>query len=194
MWRVDTPVYEKFSDVEREWYVGMVQYVYDTNTMSGTSTSTFSPNEPLTRAEFVTVLYNNYGKPTVAFDSVFDDVDSGDYFALPVLWAHENNITKGVSADNFGSDTKITREQLALMLYKYAALQGEDQTYDTAILDEFPDKGQVHDWAKEAIKWAVTKGVMSGKGTSTVSYLDPTGEATRAECAAMMMNYAKINW
>ncbi len=186
-------VEDKFEDViAGAWYVPYIQYVWDWEIMSGTGKTTFSPDDVMTRAQFVTVLYNYTGRPTVTFDAIFDDVASWDYFALPVIWAHENNVTSGVSANNFGSQTEITREQIAVMLYKYAALQGVNTTYEVTAIDAFPDSNQVHDWAEEAMKWAVSQGVMSGKGTAEEVYLDPCGAATRAECATMIKNYSEI--
>ncbi len=186
-------VVDVFTDVVADaWYVPYVQYVYDTGMMSGTSATTFSPEEVLPRAQFITVLYNTAGRPAVTYEAIYSDVVETDYFAASVVWAYDKDIAIGIGDNKYGSDKNITREQLALMLYKYARLQGVDTTYDADAIADFPDADKVDDWAEEAIKWAVSKGVMSGKLTGTGTYLDPLGDATRAECATMMKNYSDI--
>ena len=192
-WTKDKPkkgkAVDAFSDVNSgDWFANAVQCVYEREIMNGTSGNTFTPNGILTRGQFVTVLYNLEGKPKVTFKDNFDDVKSTDYFALPVIWAAENGITSGVGNRAFGPNQNITREQLATMLYKYAEVKKYNTKVNTSALNKFSDKDLVSKYAKTAMQWAVTNGVMGGKDTKAGTILDPTGKATRAECAQMIKN------
>ena len=186
----DNRVESIFKDVNKqEWYIAAVQYVYEKGYMNGTSNTTFEPNTVLTRAQFVTVLHNIEGQPKEDYTKTFSDVVNGKWFTTPVMWALKNEITSGVGGGKFGTDTKITREQLATMLYKYAAYKEYKATFNKNALSSFKDKGNVSDWAEEAMQWAVSNGVMNGKGQADGSkLLDPKGQATRAECAQMILN------
>lgn len=187
---------DMFGDVPTgAWYISAVQYVYDHNIMIGKSDTLFEPNGSLTRAEFATVLYNLEEKPAVNYREVFSDVKNNQWYTAPVLWAYENEIASGYPNGKYGISDSIQREQLALMLYKYARNQGYDTTYQTDALAKFSDKEQISGWATEAFLWAVSEGIMSGKGNALVpnSYrLDPKGIATRAECASMIMKLLVI--
>ena len=183
-------VTEVFTDVNKgDWFVKAVQFVYDEQIMSGTSATTFTPNGNLTRGQFVTVLYNLAGKPTVKFKNEFSDVKENDYFASAVMWAYKNGITSGVGGGAFGPNLTITREQMAVMLYKYSNLIGYNTKIDKKVLDKYPDKKLVDSWALEGMQWAVTNKVINGKSTGTGSILDPLGKASRAECAQVILNF-----
>ncbi len=180
-----------FKDVEAgAWYVNAIQFVYDRGIMSGTGTGdTFEPNGTLTRGQFVTVLYSMDGKPQVAYRPVFTDVAESAYYARPAIWALDTGITAGTGNGKFSPNANITREQLAIMLYKYAEHKDYDLTIKGNALNGFTDKDKVSSYAQEAMKWAVTQGIISGKGDK----LDPQGKATRAECAAMIMRLLQKN-
>ena len=178
-----------FDDVDTgAWYVSAVQYAYDNGIMTGKTAATFAPNDNLTRAEFATVLYSQAGKPTVTYQLVFQDVARGAWYTSSVLWAYDNGIVSGYANGSFGTSDKITREQLALMMYKYAQTKGYDTTVDDSILSSFSDEAAISSWARKAIQWATSHGIMSGKGKGADGkpMLDPKGNATRAECAAMI--------
>ena len=180
-------VTEIFDDVKAgQWYVKAIQYVYDNNIMGGKGSS-FQPNNPLTREEFVRVLYNHAGTPGATIENPYADVKAGAWYEKSVLWAKENNIANGKVKDGkavFGVGDRIKREELALMIYKYAKLRGYDLTKNDTAINGFSDANKVSTWAKDAMNWAVTQGVMGGKGGK----LDPQGQATRAECASMIKN------
>ena len=183
------PVDEQFRDVQTgAWYVSAIQYVYDNGIMTGKTATTFAPNANLTRAEFTTVLYSQAGKPAVTYQPIFKDVEQGAWYSSPVLWAYDKGIVSGYTNGCFGTSDKITREQLALMMYKYAQMKGYDTTADADILSSFSDEAAISNWARGAIQWAASRGIMSGKGKGTDGkpMLDPKGNATRAECAAMI--------
>ena len=143
----------------------------------------------LTRGQFVTVLYNMEGCPDAKYDkNIFSDVKEKEFYALPVMWAAKNDITSGIGDGMFAPDQLITREQLATMLHKYAIAKGYKTDTNKKALNSFPDRTSVSDWAKEAMQWAVTNGVMSGKADKNGNILDPKGQASRAECAQMIKN------
>ena len=185
-----------FTDVamnEGNWKYDSVNYVYENNIMNGINgTTNFNPDEPLTRAMFVTVLYRMAGEPYVSFDrNRFDDVtNSSAYYAKAVIWANDKGIVQGYEDGNFGININITREQVAKMLYKYAEVQGYNVSA-RANLNSFPDRGQVSSWATEFMRWAVAKEMITGKNMEGVMWLAPKGEATRAECAAMITRFLK---
>ena len=186
-----------FDDIKStDWWHDAVQYAYDNNIMSGMGTS-FKPTGKLTREQFVQVLYNNSGTPAV--DDVtnkFSDVKSGQWYTNAVLWANANKIANGNANGTFGVGKNITREALAQMLYQYASLNNYDLTTTAGTINQFADGAKVSSWASEALDWAVTQGIMSGKGSGSdlsAYRLDPQGTATRAECASMMMKLLQKN-
>ena len=150
--------------------------------MSGTGTNTFAPGNNLTRAMLAQILYNNEGKPS-ASGNAFTDVQSGAWYTDAITWATQKGIVSGYGNGQFGPDDHITREQLAVMLWRYAG-----QPTSNASLNGFTDIDKASSYALTALQWAVEKGIISGKGNGT---LDPTGNATRAEVAQMLMNYFK---
>ena len=189
-------VTEAFLDLEENaWYKDAVVYVQDNAFMNGTSGITFAPNMTLTRAQFVTVLHNIEGGkelPAEEYSDKFTDVPKDAWYTNPVMWALKNGVTSGVAADMFGTDEEITREQLATLLYKYAGTKGDEYslTKDANALKAYPDVTDVSDWATEAMQWAVSNGVISGKpGEDGKNILNPKGNASRAECAQMIMNF-----
>lgn len=189
-----TAVEDVFSDVEDgAWYVPSVQYVYDNKLMTGKG-DRFGTYDNLTRSEFVTTLYSRAGKPAVTYRPIFKDVEEGAWYAAPIMWAYENGIVSGYADGNFGVYDMISREQLALMMYKYAELQQYDTSYENGTLSAFSDGKQVSTWAQNAVQWAVTHGIMSGKGKGSdgKTILDPQGKATRAECATMLWKFFSI--
>ena len=139
------------------------------------------------------VLYNAEGKPAVTIANPFPDVKDNGWYKNAVLWAKENNIANGGGDGRFGVGAKITRQDLALMLYKYAALKGCSLQAQSGKINDFADGNKVATYAKTAMDWAVTNGILSGKGVAgqplSTFQLDPAGTATRAECAAMLKNF-----
>lgn len=178
---------KKFSDMQgTAWARDAVDFVTARELFSGTGSASFSPEEPVTRGMLVTVLHSLEGKPAVA-GNPFADVKESDWFAQPVAWAAKNGLTSGEGA-GFNPQGNISREQIAVMLYKYAKMAGLD-TGKRDGLDSFNDRNAVSDWAVDAVKWAVGTGILSG---STSGTLNASGQATRAEAAAIMMNFVKM--
>lgn len=179
------------------WQYTAAKAVYDKGIMTGTGTIgdrvIFSPNKNMNRSQFVQALYSMDGKPAVTYVQKFSDVKEGDWFALAVTWASENGIAAGNADGTFGVNGQITREQLALMLYKYAQYKKYDTSIKTTTdLSQFTDKDKVHNWAYDAVRWAVERNIISGKGSAETGLrIDPTKGATRVECAAMINKFCE---
>lgn len=156
--------------------------------MSGTSETTFEPNANLTRAMMVQILYNKEGCPANASDNnPYADVAKDQWYFNAVQWAYENKITGGTSATTFDPDSKVTREQFARFMYNYAGTPEVNGTLN------FVDADQVSDWAYDAMLWANQNGIIGGKKLDDGSVvLDPSGNATRAEAASMLMGYCTM--
>lgn len=191
----DKPVVQSwinpFSDVKKEdWFYDYVQYVSQNGLMNGTATSLFSPNEKLTRAMFVTVLYRSENEPKISMQNEFSDVQSGEYYEKAVLWAKENGIVNGYSETEFAPHNNITREQIATMVYRYAQYKKADMSVgeNTNILS-YEDFDEISEYAIPAIQWVCGRGIMQGETASTIN---PKSIATRAQTAAIFMRVAEL--
>lgn len=185
----ETPSETKFNDVSaNDWFASAVDYVTGKGMMNGTADNTFSPKANTTRGMVVTVLYRLENQPSTSAAS-FTDVASGAYYANAVVWANANGIVSGYGSGKFGPNDKVTREQLAAILYRYAQYKKYDVSVgeDTNILS-YNDAQSISSYAIPAIQWACGAGVVTGKSGST---LDPKGNATRAEVAAMLMRFCE---
>ena len=176
-----------FMDVPASaWYYDAVEYVYENGLMSGVSGGWFAPNDTLTRAMLAQTLYAMEGRPAAA-SAGFADVASGDWYASAVNWAAANGVVSGVSETGFGPNNALTREQLALILYRFAQYKGYDVT-GTSNLAAYADGSSVSGWAAEAMGWAVDAGLISGVGGNQIA---PTGTASRAQVAQILMNFCE---
>lgn len=185
----ETPSETKFNDVSaNDWFASAVDYVTGKGMMNGTADNTFSPKANTTRGMVVTVLYRLENQPSTSATS-FTDVASGAYYANAVAWANANGIVSGYGSGKFGPNDKVTREQLAAILYRYAQYKKYDVSVgeDTNILS-YDDAQSISSYAIPAIQWACGAGVVTGKSGSK---LDPKGSATRAEVAAMLMRFCE---
>lgn len=185
----ETPSKTKFNDVSaNDWFASAVDYVTGKGMMNGTADNTFSPKAHTTRGMVVTVLYRLENQPSTSAAS-FTDVASGAYYANAVAWANANGIVSGYGSGKFGPNDKVTREQLAAILYRYAQYKKYDVSVgeDTNILS-YDDAQSISSYAIPAIQWACGAGVVTGKSGSK---LDPKGNATRAEVAAMLMRFCE---
>lgn len=175
-----------FQDVSTDsWYFQAVNYVTEKGVMSGVGQDTFAPNATLTRAMIAQMLYSLEGKPEAGAPA-FTDVASDAWYAKAVAWANEKGLVTGVGEGVFAPDSPVTREQLALILSSYAKTKGyaaEDKGID---LKSYADFSSISPWALDGMDWAVNAGLISGKGADTLA---PTDSATRAEVAAMLMQF-----
>ena len=181
-----------FTDVSiSSWYYSAVKYAYENKLVSGINSKTFAPNQKLTRGMLVTILNRKEGSPRAKGKSTFTDVqDSSKYYYNSVVWATENKIVNGLSSKKFGPTANITREQLAVILYNYAKYKS---TYipTVANLRDFYDADDVAEWAYSGIRWTISVGIVNGSIKNNEKYLNPKGNATRAEATAMVVNYCK---
>lgn len=176
-----------FTDVSTsDWFYSDVMFVYENGLFSGTDSRSFSPNASMTRAMLVTVLYRLEGEPAGTGSSSFSDVCSGSYYEKAVAWAAANGIVTGTGSTSFSPDAKVTREQLAAILYRYAQYKKQD-TDAGAKLDSFSDAGNVSGYASEALSWAVSEGLINGAS----GRLTPKGDATRAQVAAILHRFVE---
>ena len=179
---------KEFSDVNTNlWYHEAIDFVLWHDYMNGMGNGQFQPGTALNRAMIVQVLYNMENRPDYKTVSSFEDVKSGDWFYDAINWAAENNIVNGYSDTEFGPNDPITREQMAAILYRYADYKDINVTA-RGDLSIFTDGNKTSAWALDEVRWAVKVGLISGKGNGV---LDPTGTATRAEVAQILMNYCK---
>ena len=188
-----------FADIKNgTWQYNAAKAVYNKGYMTGTGKEgdkiIFSPNTDMNRTMFVQALYSMDGKPEVTYVQKFSDVKENAWYAKAVTWASNNGVVAGNPDGTFSINGKATREQMALMLYKYAAYKKYDVTISgTTSLDNFTDAGKVSDWAVTAVKWAVERGIISGKGNAQTGYrIAPTEKATRIECAAMLNKFSEV--
>jgi len=192
--KVDFKVYSPddnpFADVkESGWEYPFVKAAYDNKLMSGKSKDEngliiFDPSNYMTRAEFVQTLYNKEGKEEVTYTARFTDVPDNQWYTDAILWAAENNIVAG-KGDKFDVSGKITREEMATILYKYATNYKGYETAGRAEFTGYTDASSISNWATENMKWALHYGIMKGKKEA----LAPKDNATRAECATMLSNF-----
>ena len=181
----NTPSNMSFSDVkESDWYYSYVKTVYEQGLIKGISDTEFAPNEKLTRAMFVTILYRMDREPD-ANQSAFADVEKDSWYEKAVAWASANGIVQGVSNTEFAPNTNITREQMAAIIFRYAKYKGidtEEVTKDTNTLSH-NDVFDVSDWAKDAMHYSIAAGVINGDENGN---LLPHNTATRAETSAVI--------
>ena len=175
-----------FSDVrEDDWFVEDVAYAYQNEWMNGIGNRLFAPDAPATRGTIVTILYRLEKEPSAAGSLDFTDVEAGAYYAKAVRWASDNHIMNGYGNGKFGPDDIVTREQLAVVLYRYA----QYKKYDTAAresLSAFVDQKEISSYAVSAMSWAKAQGLINGTSSNTLS---PKGEAARAQVAAMLHRF-----
>ena len=180
----ETPL--PFTDVtEGDWFYDAVRYAYETGLMDGVGDSLFAPNSETTRAQLVTILYRLEGEPEVSGTSGFTDVEADIWYTDAVAWAAQNGIVNGVSDTEFAPGDDITREQLAAILYRYAACQGYDVS-QRADLSGFGDASSISGYAQEALSWAHAQGLVLGFEDGS---LRPQGTASRAQIAAVLMRF-----
>lgn len=178
-----------FTDVTGHWAMDAIAYVYENGLMNGIGGTAFAPNDPMNRAMLAAILYRMAGEPAGADkDAPFSDVERNTWYTDAVSWTSERGIASGIGNGRFAPMDTITREQLATMLYRYAQVSGLD-TSAVGALSKFADGGKVSAWAADGMRWAVGSGLLTGKSANT---LDPTGTATRAEVAAILMRFAKL--
>ena len=179
-----------FTDVaEGAWYYDAVSYAYENGLMTGTSATLFAPSTVTSRAMLATLLWRLEGEPTVTGAASFTDVAAGTWYTDAVAWAASEGGVNGVGDGSaFAPNDTITREQMAVMLYRYAQYKEYDVTQGGMAAREYADYESISSWAVPAVEWAVNAGLISGTSAATLS---PQGSATRAEIATILMRFVE---
>ena len=180
----ETPAFQDVA--QSDWFYNAVQYVSQQGLMSGVAANRFDPNGLLTRGMIAQILYAMEGRPAVAEGAGFADVAENDWYAAAVNWAAAQNIVSGTGGNQFSPNSNLTREQMALILYRYAEYKGYDVSQGGMAAREFADSDKISDWAGQAVTWAVNAGLLSGRSGNQ---LDPSGTATRAEVAQVLTSF-----
>ena len=181
------------------WSHAGLDYCITRGYINGTSATTVAPGGQCTRAQIVCILYAVQGKPEKVngyelkkLAPPFQDVPRGEWYTNAIWWAKLTGVVSGTGPETFDPNGAITREQLAAILYKYAALYAvPDALKETVPLNTFPDAGSASSWARTGLGWAVANGLISGVGADGVTYLRPQGSATREQVATILMKYDK---
>lgn len=183
----------QFSDVPANaWYTNAVMTAYEKAYFKGTSATEFSPEAPMTRAMFVTVLANmtsDYGANKYGGKSIFEDVEAGKWYTAPINWAAEKEIAAGFDEGVFRPHDSVTREQMAMFMYNYAAATGNETSFTKNASQKFADVESISDWAENAMDWAVTHGILAGNEKNR---LEPTKDAARCEVAQVAVNAEQV--
>jgi len=179
----------RFTDADATaWYHDGVHWALENGVMQGVSPKMFEPNGTTTRAQIATMLYRLAGSPATSGENVFADVAEGMWYTEAIRWAASVGVVTGFERDGatvFDPDAAVTREQFAAMLYRYAKLNGQGFTGAWMFLLDYPDAGEVSEWADEAMHWMVMQGIINGVDGKLV----PQGDASRAQVATMLMRF-----
>ena len=186
----------RFRDVPApsNWAHEGIDYCVRHGLMSGFDATTFSPDTVSTRAQIVMILYNLSGDTTdySKYYVPFTDVKPGTWYYNAVAWGYDKDIVSGMTPTTFAPDGLITREQMAVLLYGYTEKYAPAYLGGAASLNGFPDAASVSNWAYAAMSWAIGNGLISGIASNGADYLAPSGGATRAQIAAIMMRYCRL--
>lgn len=183
--KLPAPAASDFRDIpENAWYYNAVDYVVSRGLLSGSARSTFSPNQPLSRAMLAQTLFNLAGQPDSTI-SHYDDVPVDHWSYAAVSWASSEELMAGPSPKYFAPDQGLTRQEMALTLMLYVQKSGIS-TDQRADLSRYADESGVADWARTAMEWAVAEGLLAGRTAGNVNKLDPSSAVTRAEFAAVL--------
>lgn len=179
-----------FDDVNWDsWYSQAISHAVEKGLMNGTTETRFEPNKLVTRGQLAEIFYRFKGRPKVEGNPGFTDVSQNDYYYNAVSWASQNEIFKGKGVKKFAANDNVTREELAVLLYRMANRQNT-QTKLEPNLEFFCDHSEISVWALDAIYWTVSNGLLKGANDTS---LCPQGHATRAEIAAIMMRFEKLD-
>lgn len=183
---VQLPVSLPFADVEEgAWYRNDVAFVYQNGLFNGESPTSFAPEGKMQRCMMTTVLHRLAGEPAVGYSAMFRDIPADTWYTAGTIWAGSQGVVSGVGGGLFDPFANVTRQEIAVILHRYAGKMGYDVSA-SASLAGFRDAGTVASWGREAISWAVGVGILNGNNGALL----PDGAATRAEVAAMLHRFA----
>ncbi len=179
-----------YNDVKGHWALDSIKYVSEKGLMNGTSSEKFKPNDTLNRAMLATIIYRLAGSPAVSASgngAAYADVTASTWYSDAIAWASANGIVTGYTDGTFRPDAEITRQELAAMLYRYAGFASYDVTKKND-LAAYTDKSEIGSWALESIEWANAEALVKGRTEHTIV---PSGTATRAEAATILMRFSE---
>lgn len=184
---IDSDASIEYDDVkEDDWFEESVKYVTNNNLMNGMGDNKFSPSSNMTRGMIVTVLYR-MSESSYNGKSTFVDVKESEYYSAAVAWAAENGIVNGIGNNKFEPNAEITREQLIVILYRYAkAMKIDVSVGESTNILSYDDFNEIAEYSIPAFQWGSGKGIISGRTSTTLS---PKGTASRAEVATMLMSF-----
>ena len=178
-----------FSDVTtNDWFLEAAEYAYKHGIMTGVGGNRFHPNGIVDRSTAVQIFYNLEGRPDISDEDQgypYSDVDAGEWYGNAVYWARITGVAEGDGDGTFRPTDSVTRQEFAQMLYNYASYKGYDLTA-SGDLSTFPDSRKIADWAQTAMSWANGNGLINGHDNGLI---DPTGTATRAQAASILMKF-----
>lgn len=163
------------------WYANAVNTAAAKGLMNGTGNNKFEPLKTVQRSQVAAIVWNIEGAPAVTGTTPFTDVAADAWYAQAVTWAYQNKVVSGTSATTFAPNQNITRQDFAVVLYNKAGKPAA-----SADLSKFVDASKINSWAQDAVKWAVSKGIINGNDKNE---LNPTGTLTRAEAASIIVKY-----
>ena len=185
-------VFDVYTDLDRDaWYAEAVAFAIENGLFNGVSDTLFAPNATMNRAMTATALYRVAGEPEVEAEALFSDVPVDVWYAKPVTWAAHGGVANGTGGATFSPQADVTREQIAVFLYRYAGLAGLE-TEARAELEDFPDAESVSGWAEDAMSWAVAVGLIQGTAERDQILLAPQANATRAQVATILQRMCVI--
>ena len=180
---------KSFSDVSPSyWAADAIAFATSRELLIGTAQAAFSPEGVTTRGQIVTILWRLSGSPAAAGPADFSDVSEDAYYAEAIRWAIREGIAGGYGGGRFGPDDPVTREQLAVMLYRYAVSLGQGSAGQGSSLAAYPDAGRVSGYAYEAMGWITLRGIITGTAQGT---LEPQAQATRAQAATVLQRFVE---
>lgn len=189
--KAEEPWVNPFRDVtESDWFYDDVRFANQNGLFNGVEKDLFAPEESMTRGMLVTVLWRLDGETAPKAATTFTDVDVNAYYADAVAWAAESGVVNGIGGNKFDPEGNVTREQIAAILFRYAAFKGVD-TAARADLTAFPDAEKTSAYARDALSWAVAAELVKGTKEGSTIYLDPQGSATRAQVSAIFSRYVQ---
>ncbi len=182
---------DPFSDITGHWGESYIVKAAELGLFTGFEDATFRPDEPVTRSQYVTVIWRMAGSPPVTENAPFSDVPEGKWYSDAIAWAYERGLVKGRSEGIFDPQGSISRQEAMKILFDLNGGVSGTESLFTGLYDEgFTDSSQIADWAKPAMYWGFYNGIIAEKDTA--STLCPTNTATRAEVAKMLVIYIEL--
>lgn len=176
-----------YIDVQpKDWFYEGVAYATEQRLMNGISQTTFDPNGETSRAMLVTILWRVAGRPQVDYAMTFADVAQDQWYTEAIRWASGMGIVQGYSQTEFGLNDPVTREQMAVILYRYSQTNGTQTEQE--VVSAYQDAEQISPWARDGLNWAVATELLQGVGNGMLS---PGGQASRAQTATIFMRFCQ---